>query len=98
MHDAVKYIHDHQQTLRDEHVRSDEAGLLTEPAREVLEKSAGLRLLQAKSHGGLEADPLEENDVAADNPETLARIEAILKQEHTPSPIERFQFEVLGEK
>ena len=46
----------------------------------------------------LEGDPLEENDVAADNPEIVAQIETILKQEHVPSEIERFQFEVLGEK
>lgn len=59
MHDAVQYIHDHQQTLRDEHEASDEAGVLTEPARAILEKSGGLRLLQAKSHGGFEANPLD---------------------------------------
>ncbi len=57
MHDAVKYIHEHAQVLREQHAPSDKCGHLTEPAREVLEKSGGMRLLQAKSHGGCEADP-----------------------------------------
>ena len=30
--------------------------------------------------------------------EVVAEIEAIMKREHTPSTIERFQFEVLGER
>jgi len=41
---------------------------------------------------------LEENDVAAEHPEVVAEIEAIMEREHTPSEIERFRFEVLGEK
>ncbi len=57
MHEAVQYIHEHAQVLRDEHIPSDELGKLTEPAREVLEKSGGMRLLQASSHGGYEAEP-----------------------------------------
>lgn len=57
MHTAVEYIHEHAQTLREQHAPSDECGYLTEPARAVLEKSGGIRLLQAKSHGGCEADP-----------------------------------------
>ena len=59
MHEAVRYIHDHAQVLRDEHAPSDEAGMLTEPARAVLEASGGLRLLQAQSHGGYEGNPSE---------------------------------------
>jgi arylsulfatase A-like enzyme len=46
----------------------------------------------------LETDLREERDVADDHPDVVARIEAILEQEHTPSPIERFQFEALGDK
>jgi arylsulfatase A-like enzyme len=45
----------------------------------------------------LESD-LEEEDVSAEHPEVVARIEAIMEREHTPSEIERFRFEVLGEK
>ncbi len=59
MHEAVRYIHDHAEVLRDEHVPSDDAGMLTEPARAVLEKSGGMRLLQAASHGGSESDPAD---------------------------------------
>ncbi len=57
MHQAVEYIHKHAQVLREQHSKSDASGMLTEPAREVLEKSGGVRLLQASSHGGFEADP-----------------------------------------
>ncbi len=59
MHEAIQYIHEHAQVLRDEHVPSDECGLLTEPARDVLVKSGGMRLLQAESHGGFEAAPAD---------------------------------------
>jgi arylsulfatase len=45
----------------------------------------------------LESDA-EENDVSAENSEVVARIEAIMKREHTASTIERFQFEVLGDR
>jgi arylsulfatase A-like enzyme len=45
----------------------------------------------------LETD-LEENDVSAENPEIVARIEAIMTREHIPSTIERYQFEALGDK
>ncbi len=57
MHQAVKYIHEHEQALRDEHAPSDEAGSLTETARNILEQSGGMRLLQAESHGGFETQP-----------------------------------------
>jgi arylsulfatase len=46
----------------------------------------------------LETDLREENDVAGDHPDVVARIEAIMKQEHVPSTIERFQFEALGDR
>lgn len=59
MHKAVEYIHEHADALRAEHVPSDEAGLLTENARKILEQSGGMRLMQAKSHGGCEASPLD---------------------------------------
>jgi len=59
MHKATLYIHENAQILRDQHTPSDECGLLTEPARKVLEASGGMRLLQAASHGGYEADPSE---------------------------------------
>ncbi len=59
MHKAIEYIHEHQQVLRDEHAPSDEAGALTDPARDVLHDSRGMRLLQAASHGGFEASPAD---------------------------------------
>ncbi|MEM7002817.1 MAG: acyl-CoA dehydrogenase [Pseudomonadota bacterium] len=55
MHEAVRYIHDHAQALRDEHAASDAAGQLTPVAQQILEHSGGMRLLQAISHGGYEA-------------------------------------------
>ena len=45
----------------------------------------------------LESDLREENDLADEHPDAVARIEAIMEQEHTPSPIERFRFELLGD-
>ena len=45
----------------------------------------------------LDADPREEDDVASENPDIVARIEAIMKEERTPPSIERFRFEVLGD-
>jgi arylsulfatase len=46
----------------------------------------------------LENDLREESDVSADHPEVVVEIEEIMKREHTPATIERFRFEVLGEK
>ena len=46
----------------------------------------------------LEEDIREENDVAAQYPEVVARIEAIMKQAHVPAAIERFKFKELGDK
>ena len=59
MQEAIAYIHEHEQQLRDEHVPSDERGALTDAARDILVQSGGVRLLQAKSHGGIEAHPAE---------------------------------------
>ncbi|MGW8178510.1 MAG: arylsulfatase, partial [bacterium] len=39
----------------------------------------------------LRADIQEQNNVAAENPEVVARIEEIMKQEHMPSSVERFR-------
>lgn len=46
----------------------------------------------------LKDDPAETTDVAAEHPEIIAQIEQILTQEHEASSVERFQFEVLGDK
>jgi arylsulfatase A len=35
----------------------------------------------------LEADPSEKKDVAADHPDVVARLEAIMKEQHTPSTV-----------
>ena len=59
MHDAVRFIHDHAQLLRDEHIASDQCGALTETARDILRQSGGMRLLQARSHGGHQAAPAD---------------------------------------
>ncbi len=47
------------EALQAEHVRSDVAGKLTDRAVALLRESGGMRLLQARSHGGFEADPRE---------------------------------------
>lgn len=57
MHHAVSAIHDAAELLRAEHRAGDEAGRLTDAAAHVLRSSGGMRLLQAKSHGGFEEDP-----------------------------------------
>ncbi|MEQ9098256.1 MAG: arylsulfatase [Imperialibacter sp.] len=46
----------------------------------------------------LKSDPQEQNNVAAENPEVVAQIEAIMKREHEPAATEKFKFEALGEK
>jgi arylsulfatase len=40
----------------------------------------------------LEQDPNEQNDVSAEQPDIIQRIEQIMKDQHTPSEIERFKF------
>jgi alkylation response protein AidB-like acyl-CoA dehydrogenase len=57
MHDTIAAIHDAAEVLRAEHAPSDELGRLTDTATRVLRSSGGIRLLQARSHGGFEADP-----------------------------------------
>lgn len=57
MHDAVARIHEAADLLRSEHHRSDELGRLTDKAAQILRDSGGMRLLQARSYGGFEADP-----------------------------------------
>jgi len=46
----------------------------------------------------LEKDILEAYDISDEYPEIVARIEAIMEKEHTPSPIERFKMEQLGDE
>ncbi len=37
------------------------------------------------------------NDVSAQNPEIVQKIESIFKKEHTPAEIERFKMKQLGD-
>ncbi|NJB35086.1 arylsulfatase [Croceivirga sp. JEA036] len=46
----------------------------------------------------LSTDPSEEDNVADDNPEMVAQIEQIMKEERTPSEVFRFEFEKLLEQ
>ncbi|MDJ0788962.1 MAG: acyl-CoA dehydrogenase [Myxococcota bacterium] len=57
MHEAVAYIHEHGDALRDEHVACDEAGKLTDVTASLMRSSGGMRMLQARSHGGFETEP-----------------------------------------
>ena len=57
MHTAVAYIHDNAQALSEEHAVSDEGGVLSQRAADIMRQSGGMRLLQAASHGGFEAQP-----------------------------------------
>ena len=45
----------------------------------------------------LETDIQEQNNVAAQHPEIVKQIEAIMKQEHVPATIERFKIKQLGD-
>ncbi|MFT4685409.1 MAG: arylsulfatase A-like enzyme [Neolewinella sp.] len=45
----------------------------------------------------LTQDPREENDLAATQPQEVARAREIMERAHTPSLVERFRFEILGE-
>lgn len=56
---ATMQIESVAEALQAEHVRSDVAGKLTDRAVALLRESGGMRLLQARSHGGFEADPRE---------------------------------------
>jgi alkylation response protein AidB-like acyl-CoA dehydrogenase len=57
VHQSVSFIHSSADVLRGERAPSDQAGQLTDKAAAVLRESGGIRLLQAASHGGDEADP-----------------------------------------
>jgi len=46
----------------------------------------------------LENDIREENNVAAQYPEIVKDMEEIMKKEHTPSTVERFKMEALGDE
>lgn len=46
----------------------------------------------------LETDLREERDIAADYPDIIAKMEAIMEKEHTPAEIERFKIKQLGDK
>lgn len=59
MHQAVKHIHNNARRLRDEHRASDDLGRLTDSTRNILLESGGMKLLQARSHGGFEAHPTD---------------------------------------
>lgn len=45
----------------------------------------------------LEKDIREENNVAEQYPEVIKKIKQIVKEEHEPSTIKRFQFKQLGD-
>ncbi|SFO05025.1 arylsulfatase [Algoriphagus ornithinivorans] len=45
----------------------------------------------------LEADPKELHDLASQFPEIVSKMEEIMKKEHSPSSIERFRLEALGD-
>ncbi|SVE37570.1 uncharacterized protein METZ01_LOCUS490424, partial [marine metagenome] len=46
----------------------------------------------------LENDIQEQNNLAAQYPEVVEKIEAIMKQEHIPSSLEKFKFTQLGDR
>jgi arylsulfatase len=46
----------------------------------------------------LEEDIQELNDVSAQNPEIVQKIESVFRNEHTPAEIERFKMKQLGDK
>ena len=57
MHQTIAAIEDAADVLRAEYAPSDQAARLTDKAAAVLRSSGGIRLLQARSHGGFEEDP-----------------------------------------
>ena len=46
----------------------------------------------------LNTDIQEQNNLAAQYPEVVEKIEAIMKQEHIPSSLEKFKFFQLGDR
>ena len=46
----------------------------------------------------LKTDPTESNDLASENQEIVAKIEAIMKNEHTTADIDKFKIKQLGDK
>ena len=46
----------------------------------------------------LSSDIRELNNVAAENPDIVAKMEFILRDQHQTSNIDRFKFKVLGDK
>jgi len=54
---ATVHIESVAEALQAEHAASDAAGCLTDRTVALLRESGGMRLLQARSHGGFEADP-----------------------------------------
>ena len=46
----------------------------------------------------LNNDIQEQNNLAIQYPEVVEKIEAIMKQEHIPSTLEKFKFAQLGDK
>ena len=57
--DAIAYIERSADSLREQSSACDELGRLTDEVAGILRDSGGMRLLQASSHGGHEADPRE---------------------------------------
>lgn len=57
VHPSVTFIRDHADDLRAEALPSDELGRLTDRTVEILRGSDGMKLMQARDVGGLEAHP-----------------------------------------
>lgn len=57
MHETVAHIHAWAADLRAEHIECDRLGRLTARTVDILRTSGGMRLLQAKTHGGYEEHP-----------------------------------------
>ncbi len=59
--------------------------------KNILEGNMGIELYD------LETDIAEKQDIAADNPELVSQMAAIMKEEHQPAEIERFKMPALGD-
>ena len=57
MNEATAYIHAHAKELTEQNSQDDQLGQLSQETAALLRASAGMRLLQPKSHGGHEAHP-----------------------------------------